>query len=219
MSGKTVTSLSTKRILISLFLLFCIPAGTLILNIPVGQIWISRMVVMNIAVSLLIMYDWNLFGIHYNRSKQNLTDTLVYTLTGAFLLALWHRAGANFLNAAMLLPERQVLRMYGYARPGMLIAFSFMKAAAVNIGFKVITDRFDVRGREIQGILVSAILWGFLITLSYAPLSPSQLIPAYLYNLVQTGLLSYLYNQSHSFIPGILAMTLVSLGIMLISLA
>jgi len=52
------------------------------------------MCAMNIGISLLIMYDWNLFGIHYNRSKANLFDTLLFTLIGcAHLEFLGDRPG------------------------------------------------------------------------------------------------------------------------------
>ncbi|HCK87367.1 MAG TPA: hypothetical protein DHW39_01005 [Erysipelotrichaceae bacterium] len=218
MSNKSISSLSTKRIIISLILLLGAPVTSLLTDLLIHQRWISRMFALNIFVSVLIIYDWNLFGIHYNRSKKSLGDTLIFTVTGCALLALWHYAASRFFNAHAFLPPGYVLRMYGYARPGMLIAFSFMQAAWINIGYKVLTDRMDIRGKEIQSILMSAIVFGLLVTLLQGEYSLSVLISSYLYNLILTAVISYLYNQSHSMIPGILAMTLVNLAVMILSM-
>ena len=218
MSEKSITSLSTKRIIISFLLLAAVPAAAVLLDRLIDHRWISYMFSLNIFISLLIMYDWNLFGIHYNRSKSDPFEALIYTLIGAVLVYAWHWAGSHLLKAVILLPPGSVLRMYGYARPGMLAAFSFMQASAVNIGFKVLTDRFSVYGREFLSILLSAVVFGLLITLSYVPFSFSVLIPAYLYNMGITAIMSYLYNQSHSFFPGILSLTAVYLAVMILSM-
>ena len=80
------TKLSLKRVIRSLILFIFIPVTARILNIFVQQYDISLMTSFNIVGSLLIFYDWNLFGIHYNRAKYNLDDTILYTVVAYILI-------------------------------------------------------------------------------------------------------------------------------------
>lgn len=208
----TRTSLSIKRILISLCIFILIPLSAGFLNQYMNQLAISYMVTMNIGGAIMIFYDWNLFGIHYNRSKHNIFDTVLYTSFGALCLMLWLYVGFHFFQSNLVIPGTSDLISYGYARPGMLIAFSFMQACILSIGYKCLTDHFDVRGKEIQSILLSGIVFGFLYTVLYLPyFSYSLFFRTYIYNIVLISFMSYLYNQSHSLFPGILAFTIVYL--------
>ena len=218
MSERTLSSLSLKRVFISLFIVALVPAIAKALNIFVKQEDISMMFALNQCGSLLIMYDWNLFGIHYNRSKAAPQDFLIYFLLGMVLLGLWLWIGKSFLQSHVVLPKASSLIAYGYARPGMMIAFSFMEATVVNIGFKCLTDHLDVRTREIQAILISGLLFGLVFTLLFTPWDLALWFRTYLYNLILISILSYLYNQSSSFMPGMLAMCVVYLGAMTISI-
>jgi hypothetical protein len=210
MSTKTISSLSRKRILISLAIFVAIPLSAQLLNHWVNEYAISLMFTMNLGGGALIIYDWNLFGIHYNRAKNNGMDTILFTAVGCILLMLWLYVGSNFLKANIILPGDSDLIEYGYARPGMLIAFSFMEAAAVSISFKCFTDHFDVRGKELQSILLSGILFGLIFTVLFLPSFEIGLFfRTYFYNIVLISYLSYLYNQCHTIIPGMLAMTII----------
>ena len=84
--------------------------------------------------------------------------------------------------------------------------FSFSLAALVNIEFKCMTDHFKIHAREATMILLSGFLFGFIYTICFCPLQLQVFVPTYLYNVILISVLSYLYNQTHSFIPGILAM-------------
>lgn len=207
---QTISTLSMKRIIISLSIFIAIPLTAHLLDLWVNQYAISLMFCMNIGVSALIIYDWNLFGIHYNRAKKNAMDTVLFTAAGGVLIMVWIYVGANLLKANIILPGNRDLIEYGYARPGMMIAFSFMEAAGVSISFKCFTDHFDIRGKELQSILLSGLLFGLLFTVIFLPsLDIGLFFRTYLYNMVLTAYLSYLYNQCHTIIPGMLAMTIV----------
>ncbi|MCH3961325.1 MAG: hypothetical protein LKF53_03800 [Solobacterium sp.] len=216
MPGKTTSALSMKRIIISCLIFTAIPLAAHLLNIVISQYAISLMFCMNAGTSILIIYDWNLFGIHYNRAKKNAMDTILFTSLGAILIMLWVYVGANILQADLILPGNSDLIAYGYARPGMLIAFSFMEAANISISYKCFTDHFDVHGKELQSILLSSLLFGLLFTVIYMPsLNISLFFRTYLYNMVLIAILAYLYNQCHTFIPGLLAMAVIYFIIML----
>lgn len=210
MTTPTISSLSFKRRLISLSIFFAIPFAAHLLDLVINEYAISLMFCMNVGTAALIIYDWNLFGIHYNRAKRNTVDTVLFTVVGSILIMLWLYVGSNFLKANIIIPGNSDLTEYGYARPGMLIAFSFMEAACVSISFKCFTDHFDVRGKELQSILLSGLLFGLLFTVIYLPsIDLGLFFRTYLYNIVLISFLSYLYNQCHTIIPGMLAMSIV----------
>lgn len=211
MSAKTKSTLSTKRILITLLIIFLIPAVERILNIWVQNETLSYTFAFNAAGSALIFYDWNLFGVHYNRSKSNLPVTIIYSIIGILGLLGWVWVGQNFLKAHLLLPDPETIAAYPFAEPAVLIAYSFMQAAVVNIGFKCATDHLSIRTREVLVILISGLLFGGIYTLLFTPLQTVLWITTYLYNVIMIMFLSYLYNQSSSFMPGIISLGTVML--------
>jgi len=210
MSQNTLSTLSTKRILISLLLIISIPAVTYGVNLFADQFNLSEAFAFNLAGCLLIFYDWNLFGTHYNRSKYNIKTFFIYFLIGIALIGLWLQAGIHFLQTGPVLPEGTSLIRFGYGRPMMMIAYSFLQAVVISIGFKVLTDHMDVRHRELQSILLSGFLFGLLYTLLFSfPFELTAFVRSLLYNVVLTAILSYLYNQSRSFMPGLTAFTVI----------
>lgn len=216
MSELTISTLSKKRVFLSLLIFFLIPVCAHVLDLFIDQFAISLMFCMNVGTSILIIYDWNLFGIHYNRAKSNLFDAVLFVAFGGILILLWLYVGSHFLKANIILPGESDLTGYGYARPGMIIAFSLMEAACVSISFKCFTDHLDVRGKELQAILFSGLLFGLFFTVIYLPsFNLGLFFRTYLYNIVLIMFISYLYNQSHSILPGMCAMAAVYLIIML----
>ena len=217
--SQTLSTLSRKRIVISLILSALIPVTARLLNILLDQEQIALMFSMNIFTSVLIMYDWNLVAIHYNRAKENIPDTILYSLIGLALIFLWSLLGLSFFQAQLILPPAYALIGYGYARPGFLIAFSFMEAAMMNLTFKIMTDHLDVIHKELQSILLSALCVGLAFTIAYVPLTDISLfLRSYVYFMGLTALLSYLYNQTHTIVPGVIALTLTNLLMMILSM-
>jgi hypothetical protein len=184
----------------------------------VNQNAIALMYAVNVCTSALIVYNWKLIDRHCGRIRGNLPDTLLFTVIGTAAFGLWTWISMAFLKADLLLPEPLALIGIGYARPGMIAAFSVMEACMLNIGFKNLTDHLNVRNRELQAILFSAVLFGLLMTLLFTERTPLLMLSTYLYWMIAVGILSYLYNQSHSIIPGIAAVTIVHLAVMILSI-
>lgn len=218
MSEKTVSTLSTKHIVISTALIISVRLIAVLCDRFVSQNAIALMFAVNVCTAALIVYNWQLIDRHCGRIRDNLPDTLLFTVIGTAVFGLWTWISKDFLKADLLLPEPLALIGIGYARPGMLAAFSIMEACMVNIGFKNLTDHLNVRNRELQAILFSAVLFGLLMTLLFTEPRPLLMLSTYLYWMIAVGILSYLYNQSHSIIPGIMAVTLVHLAVMILSI-
>ena len=89
----------------------------------------------------------------------------------------------------------------------------------VNISFKCLTDHLDIRDREALIILASGFLFGILYTVVFVPFGDlGLLVRTYLYNVLLICTMSYLYNQSHSFIPGIISFTIIMLVLQYITI-
>lgn len=216
---KINSTLSTKRVIISLILFACIPFSARILNIFLQQYDISLMISMNVFGSFLVFYDWNLFGLHYNRAKYNLDDTLLYCAIAYVIILIWTIFAIDNLHCRIIVPSSDKLVTYGYARFGMLIAYSFMESTSVSIAVKCATDRLKVSHNELQIILFTGLTAGLALTLLFIPsLNPLTMLTTLLYNVILMILLSYFYNQTGSFIPGAAGFALVNLTIMVIPL-
>ena len=124
MSNVSISTLSIKRIVISILLVIMIPVSAMLLDRFASLYTLSLAVSFNIWTSILIMYDWSLFGIHYNRVKRNLGNSLIFAVIGMILIAIWLWIGLHFLNSNVLIAKAVILRRYGYARPAMLAALS-----------------------------------------------------------------------------------------------
>lgn len=216
MSHNTFSSLSAKRILISFLLFAAIPVLAVLMNRYVNQMTISMTASFSLFGFILCAYDWNLFAIHYNRFKKNPAESAFYTAAGMILILTVFLINDHYLGGTPVIADRESLTRFGYARFGMRIAFSYVQALVISIVWKCMTDRFPVRGNELQTILLTSLTFGFVYMAAFIPFSVTAWIRTYLYNILLTAVLSYLYNQSHTFLPGILAMGTIYLTAMIL---
>lgn len=217
MSQKTTSTMSNQRIMITIAIFCAIPCLAHFLNHLVEQYDISLMFTLNLGAAVLIMYDWNLFGIHYNRAKYNIPDTILYSIIAFVLIAIWTYVSLHYLRCIVIIPNELALTRYGYARFAMLLAYSFSEASALCIVEKCATDHIQIRHREVQSILLSGIMIGILMTFLFLPsLNILTILTTLLYNVVLCTILAYLYNQSHTFIPGLIGFALSNLLYMIL---
>lgn len=219
MSNTSLTTLSKKRVMITLAIYILVPVVAHLVNLALQQYDISLMFSLNLAATILIMYNWNLFGVHYNRAKQNISDTFIYSIFAFLIIGSWTYISNYFLKCIVIMPSKNVLIQYGYARIGMLIAYSFSEASIISIVEKVATDHMQVKRRELQVILLSGLMIGLLTTILFLPSKNIlTILITLLYNVILCTLLSYFYNQTHSFIPGILGFAGSNLAFMILCL-
>lgn len=207
------SSLSIRRILISLAIFAMIPLLSRFLNQYILNETLCTMFALNLGAAALIMYDWNLFGLHWNRFKNHLAESLLWAVIGFAALGLWFFFNQRLLHGSVLLPDKDTLARYPLAVPVILAAFSFSQSAVVNMTFKCLTDHFKIQTQEAVVILMSGFLFGLCFTLAEVsyPISLTVFVPGYFYNVVLVTILSYLYNQSGNLMPGILSMGTVYL--------
>lgn len=219
MTTKTTSTLSRKRVIISLIVFISTTFVAHTINIAIQQYDISLMFALNLSATILIMYNWNLFGIHYNRAKYNLADTLLYSFIAFVFTCLWTYVSNNFLHSIIIIPPTSSLVQYGYARIGMLIAYSFSESALICITQKCATDHMHARHHELQVILLSGMALGVLTTIVFLPsLNILTILTTLLYNVVLCTIFSYMYNQTHSFIPAMVGFAASNLTFMILAI-
>lgn len=128
MTNTSITTLSKKRILITLAIFICTPLLAHLINIAVVQYDLSLMFSLNLGAAVMIMYNWNLFGVHYNRAKYNFIDTCIYSFIAFVLFTLWTYISNRYLKCIVIMPRTEVLVRYGYARIGMLVAYFLFRS-------------------------------------------------------------------------------------------
>ncbi|MBR2830679.1 MAG: hypothetical protein IKE68_09055, partial [Solobacterium sp.] len=146
---KTSSTLSSARIVLSLLIFAIIPLVHAILKALTGDDTISYTMALNLSACLFVLYDWNLFGVHWNRFRARLGDSLLYTAVGIVLISLWCYVDRHFLSGYMLMPDPAIEHHYFFAFWAIFLAFSFCQALIVNISFKCLTDHMDIRDREL----------------------------------------------------------------------
>ena len=209
------TAMSIKHIILTTLMFVMIPILARIIDIFVVQETISLMISMNLLGTAIIIYNWQLLELHYQRIKGK-SDLLFYLIVDIAAIALIFYLGNRFFKADILIASKEALKAYGHSRIGMVFAFSYIEAAIVNITFKCITDHLNIKQKELQVVLTTAISFGFLFTFIFVPLDLSLLIRTYVYNLFLISILSYSYNQTHSILPGIFSMGLIYLIVLLL---
>ncbi len=218
MKKEISSALSLKRIVITLILFFLVPVIHRLIYAVEPNETLSYMFAFNLVGAVMLINNWNLFALHYNRAKKNPGDTLIYTLIGCIIIGLWCWFNSTILHGHIMLPSPAALNSSRFAAPAVFIAYTFIQAGIVSMSFKCLTDHMKIHSREVIIILVSGFAFGLLYTVAFNPLVPEQFIPAYFFNTILISMLSYLYNQSGNFIPGFLAYSFVLSAMIIISL-
>lgn len=109
MKNQYNSTLSKKRIIITTLIFLITPILYNLVNLWIDNETLAMMLSLNFSGWALIIYDWNLFGIHYNRAKADPKETLIYTIIGLVLMAIWTFINRKFLKGYMLLPQSETL--------------------------------------------------------------------------------------------------------------
>lgn len=203
---KSRTALSTKRIILSTFILIFTAIIGFALTKYLNNHTIAYTFALNLGAALYIFYDWNLFGIHYNRAKGNPLISSIYTFIGILFIGILFILNPIFLDGYILQIIPEEVQSYMFGIPAMILAFSYMLSLMINISMKCLTDRFVVHNREALIILISGFLYSFIYSFLFTPFQMDLFIRSYIHNIILMTLLSYLYNQSGSIIPGIISL-------------
>ncbi len=206
---KTKSTLNISRILITSFLFFSIPFVSSMLDKIISNITISYSLTISIVAFIYIVYNWDLFALHYNRSKKNIPDTIFFTIVGLVLFGILTYINQRFIKGYILLCDEATLRSYVGGTPILIISYTFSFALCMMIAYKSIVDRIKIEISTELVILFSGLFFGLLYTIFYVPYNLDLMISSFLYYSIFFIISSYLYNQCGSFIPAMISITLI----------
>ena len=206
---KTKSTLNISRILITSFLFFSIPFVSSMLDKIISNITISYSLTISIVAFIYIVYNWDLFALHYNRSKKNIPDTIFFTIVGLVLFGILTYINQRFIKGYILLCDEATLRSYVGGTPILIISYTFSFALCMMIAYKSIVDRIKIEISTELVILFSGLFFGLLYTIFYVPYNLDLMISSFLYYSIFFIISSYLYNQCGSFIPAMISIKLI----------
>lgn len=205
------STLSAKRVIISLLLFFSIPLLSYGANFILNNQTVATTLVINVIGCILVIYNWNLIGIHYNRSKNDLKTFFLFLIVGIIGVTLWTFINNTFLKGTILTPDKATLDMYPAGCVCILAAYACVLPLLMSMASKCMTDFMPIKKKEVQVIMVTGFLFALTYVVVFIPFNFMLWVQSYLYYVVLFMFLSYLYNQSSSFMPGTLAYSIVLL--------
>lgn len=211
--SNTTTTLTFKRIITSLLIFFIVPILSPIIDTVVKDPMISYTLLTNIAGFTLMIINWDLLTIHACRFKSDIKESLFFTIIGALLLGIIFIVNQMFLHAYVPIVNPDSFNSFILFSVPILLAYSFVFSMNYVIAFKCITDRLNIKQAEIATIFLSGFLFSLLFTLFFVPFDVISWLKSYLFYLAITTIISYLYNQTKSFLSGLVALGTILLGL------
>ena len=205
------TTLTYKRIILSMIIFFIIPLLFPVLNYFLNDETITYTCLINVFTAILMIYDYNLVALHYNRIKKNFKECLLYDLVGIIIFALIFVFNHFLLHGSFLTIDPHIFKKYYGGAILMLFAYCLMLPIAMSICYKCLTDRLNIKSQELMVILFSGLFFGLLFTIAFVPYDINLWIRSYILNALITSVLSYIYNHSTSFLVSALSLATVLL--------
>lgn len=205
------THLSIPRILMTLVLFLIMPYAIKAVNTMIQSQTISGTVILHTLTLILVIMNFDVLEVHYQRLKGKLGDFILFTLIGIALIGFITYLNSQWIHALLWKPEKEVLSSYAFFAPTVALAYSFSYSFSFMLAFKAFTDRFKVHIGELIIIFVSGISFGLLVAFSQSNLQMNYFISSFIYNTLITLVASYIYNQTNSILP-----VAISYGIVLL---
>ncbi|MCI6271537.1 MAG: hypothetical protein MR601_01175 [Erysipelotrichaceae bacterium] len=206
---ETKSSLTFKRILITSLFYFLTPFFVGLVNKFIDNLTISYTLIFSIVGFFNITYNWDLFALHYNRSKKAIGDTIFFTLVALASMGLLTYLNINYIYGYIIMSDRSTLLTYYGGAPLILIVFCFIFSFNTAITFKCILDRIKISSSTIQLILFSGLMFALLFNITYLPLDINTQVSSFLFYSILYMIFSYIYNQTRSILPSIISLSII----------
>lgn len=200
------STLSIKRIIITIILSLLIPLLYPVLNYFIDNKTISYTILINIIGCIIFIYDYDLLALHYNRIKKNFKESIIFYFVGLIFFSILYAINHFFLKGYIPTIDPTLINNYIAAMPLFFIAYTFIMPILVNIFYKCLTDHLSIKDKETLVIAFSGIIFGLIFTIAFVPFSLNDWLRSFIFISIQVAFLSYSYNQSTSFLPGAMAM-------------
>ncbi|MEG0177444.1 hypothetical protein [Anaerorhabdus sp.] len=212
------TTLPFNRIILAICYFLIVPILSPLINILIQNQLISYTFAVSLSGLLLMIQNWDLLEIHAKRYKADFKEALFFTFVGAIILAFIIWVNSTYVHAYMPHLDKNIMIDFSWFVVPIVFINTFIFAMNYVIVFKCVTDHLKLQHAEIVVILLSGFIFALLFTVTYIPFEVIAWLKGYLFYFVITLVISYLYNQTHSFLPGMIGFGFVLMVFNLISI-
>lgn len=200
------STLSIKHIIITFCFFLIVPILTPILNMVIHNEAISYTFTLNLAGLLILIKNWNLISLHAERLKEEKHEAFFFFGIGLVALTVLLIINQMFLKAfASIIIPAQVYP-FSFFNLIFFLTYSFIFALIYVVTFKCVTDRLNLKNAELVVILMSGFIFSLIFMICYIPFNLIEWLKGYLLYFLVTSVISYLYNQTRSILPGMLSL-------------
>lgn len=157
----------------------------------------------------LIARNWDIISIHWVRFMDDLKESLFFSLVGFILLAILFYINSSLLHASILTINPEDVKSISFFLFLPLFTYGILFPALYLIAFKCLSDRLMIKKAEFTVIFFSSFLFSLFFTALFIPLAPLAFLKGYLFYLLVTMILSYLYNQTKSLVTSFISFSLI----------
>ncbi len=200
------TTLSIKRIIITVCYFLIVPIVTPLLNMIINNELVSYTFAVNLSGLLILIQNWDLLALHAKRLKEDVKESIFFFFVGIILITGLFYLNSLYLHAFVPIIDIEQAQAFSLFNGIFFLAHSFVFALIYVVTFKCVTDRLKLKHAEIVVILLSGFLFALLFTVTYIPFDLIAWLKGYLFYFVITLVISYLYNQTRSFLPGMIGL-------------
>ncbi len=206
------TTLSLRRIIITLLGFISIPFIKNITESIIHNELASYTFAFSLIGIFLTFLNWDLLCVHLQRFTSDIKESLFFTLFGTIFLALLFVMNYLLLNAYVPLINPEEFKEFTILFFPILYSYTVLFSSLYIISFKSLTDRLGIKKAELTVIFFSGFLFSLLFTMTFIPFSVFEWLKGYLFYFLVTTVLSYLYNQTKSLFPSLIALSICLLG-------
>lgn len=199
------STLSIKHILITFCFFLIVPILTPFLNNVINNEAISYTFTLNLAGLLTLIYNWNLISLHARRLNEDKHEGLFFFGIGLIALTLLCISNQIFLRAFAPIIRPEQVQGFALFNIIFFLSYSFIFALIYVVTFKCVTDRLNLKNAELIVILLSGFIFSLVFMICYIPFNVLEWLKGYLFYFLITTVISYLYNQTNSILPGMLS--------------
>lgn len=200
------STLSIQHIIFTFCSFLIVPILTPLLNMVIHNEVITYTFTLNLAGLLILIRNWNLISLHAQRLKEEKHEAIFFFGIGLLLFTLLFIGNQLYLDAFAPIIKIQLIQSFSLFYLIFFTAFTYIFALIFVVTFKCVTDRLNLKNAEMVVILLSGFLFSLIFTICYIPFNLIEWLKGYLFYFFVTSVISYLYNQTRSIIPGLLSL-------------
>lgn len=202
------TSLTISHILITFFSYICLGMTYTISRLYNTDLTIFINFLLTGVGLFNIIFNWDLFALHYNRMKKNLADCTFFVFISIIIIGLLFFMNHTLIHAFVLKPSQEIIQNFKFLYIIFIVNYSFIFSFISLITFKCVIDPLT-KMPVITRFMLSGLLFSLIFCISFVGFSPTQFLLSFVFYSFLYAYFSYTYHQTRSVFPVMIAYAVV----------